>query len=144
MDAPATQAWKRERLREEGIVAPPHLTYVPVDFEHQPLPTRLAESGLDLDTPTLFAWLGVTPYLTPEAIFSTLRFIASATTRGGGVVFDYSLPPETLPFLQRVAYAALAARVAAAGEPFRTSFVPERLIEQLRAMGFDDIENASG
>lgn len=33
IDAPTTQAWKRERLGELGLGIPPFLHFVPVDFE---------------------------------------------------------------------------------------------------------------
>ncbi|MGA8782933.1 MAG: SAM-dependent methyltransferase, partial [Terracidiphilus sp.] len=41
--------------------------------------------------------------------------------------------------LQRKAFEALAARVAAAGEPFRLFFTPEDLEQELRAAGFHQV-----
>ena len=35
VDFPATQAWKRERLRESGLAIPDTLTFAPVDFERE-------------------------------------------------------------------------------------------------------------
>ncbi len=46
VDHPATQAWKRARLAEAAIAAPPTLTYAPVDFERQTLADGLAARGL--------------------------------------------------------------------------------------------------
>jgi methyltransferase (TIGR00027 family) len=37
VDHPATQSWKRERLRQEGLATPSLLTFVPIDFERQDL-----------------------------------------------------------------------------------------------------------
>ena len=37
VDYPATQAWKRERLRQAGLDLPATLTFAPVDFERQGL-----------------------------------------------------------------------------------------------------------
>src|SRR5436305_911210 len=88
VDHPATQAWKRERLVEAGIQLPASLTFVPVDFERATLPEGLGASGFDPAQPTFFTWLGVVPYLTDEAIFSTLGFIAGLPGRAE-VVFDY-------------------------------------------------------
>ena len=77
VDHPATQAWKRTLLHQSSIPIPPNLTYAPVDFEHQTLPTHLLATGFNPTTPTLFAWLGVVPYLTLPAFRSTINFIAT-------------------------------------------------------------------
>ncbi|HEY4923259.1 MAG TPA: class I SAM-dependent methyltransferase, partial [Roseiarcus sp.] len=76
VDHPATQAWKRERLASAGIAIPPTLTFAPVDFERESLATGLAAAGLDPARRSFFTWLGVTPYLTEQAIFTTLGYIA--------------------------------------------------------------------
>src|SRR6478752_8327811 len=70
VDFPATQAWKRERLREAGLSVPDTLTFAPVDFERESLGDGLARAGFRNDRPAFFQWLGVTPYLTREAISS--------------------------------------------------------------------------
>ncbi|WP_365857160.1 class I SAM-dependent methyltransferase [Bradyrhizobium sp.] len=77
IDYPATQAWKRERLTQTGVALPPSLTFAPIDFERQSLGKGLSASGFRADEPAFFQWLGVTPYLTREAIVSTLDFVAS-------------------------------------------------------------------
>jgi O-methyltransferase involved in polyketide biosynthesis len=35
VDHPATQTWKRERLKAAGVDLPTNLTFVPLDFEKQ-------------------------------------------------------------------------------------------------------------
>ena len=140
VDYPATQEWKRRSLREVQIAIPPSVTYAPVDFEHQTLPEGLRLARFDAAKPTFFSWLGVTMYLTDDAIQSTLRFIAS-TPKGGGVAFDYAVPIETLSWMGRAAMAVMMQRVAAAGEPFRTFFEPPALIARLTKMGFHEIED---
>lgn len=139
VDHPATQSWKRARMAEAGIPIPAGLAFVPVDFETQALGTELSRAGCDPRLPTFFSWLGVTPYLTDDAVMATLRFIASAPA-GSGVVFDYVIPPALVPPDQRSIFEALMARVAAAGEPWRTFFDPEVLAGDLRAMGFGQVE----
>src|SRR5206468_5808458 len=37
VDEPATQAWKRERLRAAGLEVAESLTFVPIDFETESL-----------------------------------------------------------------------------------------------------------
>jgi methyltransferase (TIGR00027 family) len=94
VDHPATQGWKRQRLAEAGIAIPENLTYAPVDFEAETLGAGLAGAGFDVEQSTFFTWLGVVPYLTAEAMWATLGYIAGLKS-GAQVVFDYSDPPET-------------------------------------------------
>jgi methyltransferase (TIGR00027 family) len=140
VDHPTTQIWKRVRLEEVGITLPGDLTFAPVDFETQTLVEGLLGAGYDQGKCTFFSWLGVTEYLTTEAVMTTLRFIASAPV-GSGVVFDYMLSPSLLTPAQRSRFDAIAQRVASAGEPWQTYFDPELLTRDLRAMGFGYIED---
>src|SRR5260370_23281713 len=93
VDHPATQAWKQTRLQETGIDMPANLSLVPVDFEKQSLIDSLRMSGYGTDAPGFFSWLGVTMYLTPDALFSTLRTIA-ALAAGTEIIFEYNVPKE--------------------------------------------------
>lgn len=131
VDYPATQAWKRDQLRAAGIAIPPSLTFVPADFEHQTVREALASAGFRSDEKAFFSWLGVVPYLTREAFSETLRQVASMPT-GSAVVFDYAT--------SRAAVDALAARVAAAGEPFQLFFETQELSDLLGGMGFQHVE----
>jgi methyltransferase (TIGR00027 family) len=140
VDHPATQAWKRSRLAQAGIPIPENLTYAPVDFERENLTEQLAAAGLDPAVRTFFTWLGVVPYLTREAVEGTLRQIA-AHPGGAEVVFDYSEPLEEVDPELRARFQERLARVAAIGEPFLSFFMPAELHEQLRALGFTEIDD---
>jgi methyltransferase (TIGR00027 family) len=142
VDHPDTQAWKRRRLDEAGIPVPSDLVFVPVDFERQSLAGELQHAGLDAAAPAFFSWLGVTPYLELGDVMAVLRFVA-AFPNGSGIVLDYAILPSLLSFGQRLVVAALARRVAAAGEPFRTYFDPAVLAADMRAAGFVEIEDLS-
>jgi len=61
---------------------------------------------------------------------------ATGMKGGGGVVFDYVVPPSSLNPFRRAAVEALARRVAAVGEPFRGYFDPRDLVATVRGMGF--------
>jgi len=135
VDFPATQEWKRRMLVNASIAVPAGLTFVPLDFEHHTLAEGLLDSGFDADQPAFFGWLGVIPYLTQEAFRATLDAIGRLPS-GSGVGFDYAIAPERLSPAGRVAFKALAARVAAAGEPFRLFFTPESMDLELRRAGF--------
>ena len=138
IDHPATQAWKRDRLTRAAIPIPASLTYAPVNFELQTLAEGLAAANFDPTQPTFFTWLGVVPYLTEDAVWATLRFLA---TLPASVVFDYSDPPHTLTPEGRDYHATRAARVAAIGEPWLTYFEADHLHPQLRALGFHHLED---
>jgi methyltransferase (TIGR00027 family) len=140
VDYAATQAWKRQLLQNAAIPIPDSLNYVPIDFEREALPDVLASAHFDPQEQTFFTWLGVVPYLTPEAMRKTLGFIASLPG-GAHVVFDYSDPPDSLPADLRMDHERRAARVAELGEPFVNYLEAERLRAELMALGFTEIED---
>jgi methyltransferase (TIGR00027 family) len=141
VDFPATQEWKRTLLAEASIPLPDPLTFVPLDFEHKTLAAGLAEAGFDWGAPSFFGWLGVVPYLTRDGFRATVRAIAQLPA-GSGVCFDYALSPESMRPDRRRVFEALAARVAAVGEPFQLFFTPEELETELRQAGFHRIDLA--
>jgi methyltransferase (TIGR00027 family) len=139
VDFPATQEWKRALLANAAIAPPSNLTFVPLDFEHQTLAGGLADAELDASAPAFFGWLGVVPYLTLDAFRSTVAAIAGLP-KGTAVAFDYAVSPDTLSPPRRKVFDALAARVAAAGEPFKLFFTPPELNVELRSAGFQRVE----
>jgi len=142
VDFPATQADKRAMLAEANIAIPTTLTFVALDFEHHTLADGLAAAGFDATRPAFFGWLGVVPYLTPTAFRSTLSAIAQFPS-GTAICFDYAVSPASLGPLQRMTFEALAARVAAAGEPFRLFFAPHQLEQELRSAGFNQTQQTT-
>jgi methyltransferase (TIGR00027 family) len=89
VDHPATQEAKRARLRQVFGREPGYVIYVPVDFNTQTLEERLFECSYDATLKTLFIWQGVTQYLAPAAVDSTLAFITDHSGEGSAVIFDY-------------------------------------------------------
>jgi len=142
VDHPATQAWKRQRLAEAGIPEPRALTFAPVDFEREHLAGGLNAAGFDPTVQTFFTWLGVVPYLTEEAVFSTLGFIAGLPG-GAQVVFDYANPMDLKAAPDENADIAkrLAERVALAGESFKSYFETDALHGKLKSLGFHEIKD---
>src|SRR6202790_4157375 len=82
VDYPATQHWKRERLKQAALAIPALLTFAPVDFERQSLADGLTAAGFQADRPAFFQWLGVLPYLTRGAVSGTLDFFAGGAELG--------------------------------------------------------------
>jgi len=142
VDHPNTQNWKRACLENASIPIPGTLTFSPVDFETRTLEEGLRETGFNSAGSAFFSWLGVTQYLSSEAVFSTLQFVASLPA-GSTIVFDYTITPSLLNPVAREVFERLAHRVALAGEPFRSTFDPSRLKNRLQDMGFGQIEDLS-
>jgi len=139
VDHPSTQAWKLAQLQAAGVEAPATLAFAPVDFQTGTLAEGLDAAGFDASRPTFVSWLGVTMYLEEGAALRTLADLA-ALPASSEVVFDFSVSPERLDPLARKAREFLVARVAAAGEPFRSSFDPAALSGQLASLGFSEVE----
>jgi len=140
VDHPATQAIKRQRLAHSEIEIPPSLTFVPIDFTTTKLDDALRGAGFDETKPAFFSWLGVVPYLERPAIDATFGYIASLPKQTA-VAFDYSVPPESMSWTSRLIFNAMASRVAAIGEPWKTFFDPADLIADLRRLGFTSAED---
>lgn len=140
VDHPATQAWKRERLAQAGIEEPETLSFVAIDFEHQSLAGALTAAGFDPARRTFFTWLGVVFYLTHEAIFSTLQFIAGLPG-GAEVVFDYGLPKQSLGAADAASSDLIIAKAAETGEVMLSFFQSADLHAGLHACGFRRIRD---
>ena len=117
------------------IAVPDWVIYAPVDFENETIREGLGARGLRLFAPAVFAWLGVMPYLTQEAVMGTLSFVASLA-KGSEIVFDYAETPGKESAEQRAHFEAMAERVAASGEPFRSFFEAERYCATSRRWAF--------
>src|SRR5262245_25303961 len=138
VDHPATQQWKRDRLGILNVPLPTHLTFIPINFEQQTLREGLQTGGYHAEAPVFFSWLGVTYYLTEEAIFETLRSVAAAAP-GSEIVFEYGLPESLLDEESRRIWATLQATVAARGEPVLSLFEPTTLAAQVKELGFSQV-----
>lgn len=126
VDHPATQAYKRERIGSRAPAAR-EVVFVGVDFERQNLAERLAESGQDASTPTVFVWEGVTMYLTRPAIEATLAAVAERSAAGSRIAVTYQ---------RDVGYRALGLVVRLAREPFASYLEPAEIRALLEARGF--------
>jgi methyltransferase (TIGR00027 family) len=138
VDHPASQEWKRQRLAELKVPLPPNLVLAPVDFEHQALREGLEAAGFDWNAPAVFSWIGVTMYLTMDAIRSTLETVAAGPA-GTRIVLTYNQPPSVLQGMGIETSQALRPILDEMGEPIITTFVPSEIEELLRSMGFVDV-----
>jgi methyltransferase (TIGR00027 family) len=139
VDHPATQAWKRERLAEVQLALPPWLIFVPVDFERDDLGETLAGAGFQRNSPTFFTWLGVVPYLTQDAIDSTLDYIASI--QNSEVVFDYMEAPQAFSEEMRDLVTKRTEQLEKMDERWASRFEPAGIAAILHSHGFCEIED---
>lgn len=142
VDHPGTQRWKQRLLAEAGIVVPASLTFVPSDFERDDLGDALQQSGFRADQAACIGWMGVTMYLTVDAVLRTLDTVAGFAV-GSCLCFDYRVPATMLDPIERVVNEALERRVAAVGEPWLSTFDPLQLRSHLLALGFSSAESAA-
>jgi methyltransferase (TIGR00027 family) len=139
VDHPATQNWKRERLREVGIAIPSVVTYAPVDFERETLRDGLTRANFDFEKPAFFAWLGVVTYLSREAVMGTLSFVSQSIVPESEIVFDFPTPAD--PGDKAGGFEDMAKRAAAMGEPFLSTFDPVELRQDLAKAGYSLVED---
>jgi methyltransferase (TIGR00027 family) len=138
VDHPASQRWKRRRLAELGVVIPASVVFAPVDFERQTLRDGLDEAGFDAGQLAIFSWIGVTMYLTLDAINATLATMAGCGA-GTRAVLTYNQPPAVLQGTSAQIAATFAGIAAGMGEPFVSRFLPCQIAQLLRGHGFGEI-----
>ncbi|MFF8592355.1 class I SAM-dependent methyltransferase [Streptomyces sp. NPDC015220] len=142
VDLPATQEWKRGLLTATRTEVPPSAVFVPFDFEHQSprsLTGRLVRAGFDPGRPALVSWLGVTMYLTREAIGRTLAVIGGFPP-GTELVVEHLLPDELRDEAGQAYAESVMAAAAERGEPWRTFLSVEEMDVLLRAHRLDPVE----
>lgn len=89
LDIQTTQQPKIDILNRKKVALPQELFFVSIDFNKQSLADVLSAAGYEGRQKSLFIWEGVTMYLTPDAVDSTLDFIRNSATEGSVVAFDY-------------------------------------------------------
>jgi methyltransferase (TIGR00027 family) len=134
VDDPPFQEWKQQRMQELGLTPPSQLRFVPCDFENTSIADALAARGFAAQKACFISWLGVTQYLTREAITDTLRW---AGTRPAGSEL-------VLTYLEANAQAAnLRKRMAESGIAVLSDFATDEMTEMVEAAGFSRVENLS-
>jgi methyltransferase (TIGR00027 family) len=136
VDHAASGRDKRERLERARIVPPPNVRYAAADLEADTLGPVLEEAGLDASRPTFVVCLGVLIYLSEGAANAIFAW-AARLPAGSEFVFTFSRPDASTA--GPPAPGSAAARVAAAGEPWRTRFEPDVVVGRLRAAGFNSV-----
>jgi len=90
--------------------------------------------------PAFFSWLGVTQYLTEDAVFKTLQEISALAPRSE-IVFEYTVPDSLLNEEDQQMLAMFKAGSAARGEPWLSQFDPDSLAAKLKDIGFAEVSD---
>ncbi len=142
VDHPATQRAKLVRLEKIFGAVPSHVTYVPIDFERAALGEQLRACGYDERLKTLFIWEGVTMYLTPEAVDSTLDFVARHSGAGSSIIFDYVYAGVIRGTVKRGEMSSMQRHARWTGEAMRFGVEEGAITGLLTKRGFRRVENA--
>ena len=134
VDHPLTQADKLERITRAAWTVPDNLTFIPVDFSKDSLTERLIAAGFDPSAKSFFSWLGVTYYLSAEAIDTMLSALSSICVDGSTLVFDYPDEDFFAAPEKRVQNTIMMAK--AGGEPMQSAFSYSELEKLLEKHGF--------
>jgi len=137
IDHPHGQSDKKEKVAKISGALPDHVTYVPVDFEKDKLDERLFASGYDKNAKTMFIWEGVTVYLTEEAVYQTLDFVADNSCKGSSIVFDYIY--ETVVDGRMKEGQSMRRQAEKVGVPFKFGIAEGTIEELLGERGFHKV-----
>jgi methyltransferase (TIGR00027 family) len=138
VDHPATQSWKRHRLSNLGVAIPENLVFAAADFERETLRDALERAGFDFGRRAVFSWIGVTLYLSREAIDAVLSTVAQGTG-GTCIVSTYNQPVDVLDRRDAEITTAVRKLATSWGEPYVSLFRSEEIDAVLRSHGFADV-----
>lgn len=138
LDHPATQEMKLTLIDSLNLESRfSGTTYIPINFERDLVSQKLL--GFPQARLSFVSWLGVTFYLTEEAIFSTLSDLGKLQNKGSIVVFDFcdkklfsgNAHKDTTAFLNFA---------NKNGEPFKSGFSIEEIEHLCSKSGYELIE----
>lgn len=127
VDQHDTQEQKRKILAMSNVEIPDNVNFLSVDFEKDDLKEKLAESGITTAEKVFFSWLGVTMYLTRDAIVKTLS-ACNDFASGSKVVFTFTNKDFYSEAIEKAAQKA--------GEVWRSKFSEDEIHSLLREIGF--------
>jgi methyltransferase (TIGR00027 family) len=142
VDHQATQHWKRRQLAAAKITVPEDVTFVAADFESGSLAADLICSGLDPVVPAFVSWLGVTMYLTTQAIGRTFAELTQLAP-GSEVIADYMLPAGMRDEAGNTYVELVGPLTAERGEPWLTFMSPKDMSDLLARHGLRPLRHVA-
>ena len=142
IDQPDTLAWKQQRLIELGFGVPKNLHFVPVNFETSSWWDQLLKVGFDTKKPSVLVCVGVSVYLTKEAITSILKQIVLLES-GSKLAMAFYLPIELLDEEDKPLQEIAEKGTREAGTPMVSFFTPDEILTLANKIGFKDSKTIS-
>jgi methyltransferase (TIGR00027 family) len=133
VDRPGAQAEKRLRAAPLTPTAK-DIRFVSVDFAHDSLDAALARAGHEAETPTMWLWEGVVPYLTAVAVEATLAVIQGRSAPGSRLAVVYQSPSRAAT-VGTQSVTALS-QTLWKNERLHSWWTPEQMQAQLDRVGF--------
>jgi methyltransferase (TIGR00027 family) len=127
VDHPSSQAWKRERSATFPYKAK-DVRFVAMDFQRDQLAPLIRSAGFDPSKRTFWLWEGVTMYLWPAEVSSSLDSFAALSAPGSHIALTYLRKNHGR--IPRSLFLALL------GEPLRSAFTPAELTAVARSQGW--------
>lgn len=140
VDHPITQAWKQSRLKKMFGNLPPHVKFVPIDFDRQKLDEEMTMTDFRTGIKTFFIWEGVTQYITAEAVDSTLHYVSQAAVSESEIVFTYINRGVIDGSVCLEGSQRLISNLKRQGEPWIFGIDPTKIAQFLASRGFTFVE----
>jgi methyltransferase (TIGR00027 family) len=141
LDAPPTQARKKDVLRRESVAQPAHLVLAPIDFAVDDLGEVLLGAGFARDERALFVWEGVTYYLSSKAVDDTLRAVREVSVAGSSICFDYACLSTEALGEEGIGKLRELLKSDHPAEPTKFGIPQGKLTELLARRGYEVLEN---
>jgi len=141
VDHPSSLASTLSYVRARGLVTPPNVTFVAVDLEGGQLAERLTEHGFAHGARTFCSLLGVTQYLSRDAVEALFGFAAGLPAQSE-IVFSFVPPSDELAQDDVAAtthIATLVETLGALGEPWETRLRSSEAVTILAGLGFGEV-----
>lgn len=125
---------KLGRISRAGLSVPDNVRYIAADLSKNDIGDVLENSDFDKNKKTLFSCLGLLYYLTNDEISKLFESIASVSSDGSAVVFDF---PDSHLFSSNVPRVKEMLKMAElSGEPMKSCFGYSELEKLLEKNGF--------
>lgn len=143
VEKPDTLAWKEQRLKENGFEIPKSLHFVPYNFEAGgSWWNELEKKGFDPKKPAIVTSIGVSMYLTMDAIQETLRQMTRLAPKSK-FIMTFMLPLDLVDAQDQPGYQMAIQGAQKSGTPFISFFSPQEMLDLARKMGFQKVEHSS-
>ncbi len=137
LDVPTTQQIKKRFLKKSNIPIPDKLHFVAINFNKENLGEVLINAGFKMNKKTLFIWEGITEYLTPEAVDSTLDFIRKNS--GNTVAFNYIYKSVVDGTCDYYGTKEVAKAASESNEPYQFGIEEGKIEQFLNARRFETV-----